>query len=64
VGVDHNMSKRTKVYAQYVRLSNDTNASYGLNGAGATGSVAALGDDANPSAGPSVCVTPSNFSPA
>lgn len=50
LGVDHNMSKRTKVYAQYVKLSNDTNANYGLTGAGATGSVSALGKDADPSA--------------
>lgn len=50
LGVDHNMSKRTKVYAQYVKLSNDTNAFYGLNGAGATGSVVAKGADADPSA--------------
>ncbi|GAO34694.1 hypothetical protein SCT_0073 [Sulfuricella sp. T08] len=50
LGVDHNMSKRTKVYAQYVKLSNDTNGAYGLNGAGATGSVTAKGADADPSA--------------
>ncbi|HUX62603.1 porin [Sulfuricella sp.] len=43
LGVDHNMSKRTKVYAQYVKLNNDKNAFYGLNGAGATGSVSAIG---------------------
>lgn len=50
LGVDHNMSKRTKVYAQYVKLSNETNAAYGLTGAGATGNVYALGKDADPSA--------------
>ncbi len=50
LGVDHNMSKRTKVYAQYVKLSNDTNAAYGLTGANASGAVAAKGLDADPSA--------------
>jgi len=50
LGVDHNMSKRTKVYAQYVKLSNDTNAAYGLNGAAASGFVNAKGYDADPSA--------------
>lgn len=50
VGVDHNMSKRTKVYAQYVRLNNDDSATYGLNGAGATGLVSANGAGADPSA--------------
>jgi len=50
LGVDHNMSKRTKVYAQYVKLSNDTAATYGLTGAQASGLVAAKGADADPSA--------------
>lgn len=50
LGVDHNMSKRTKVFAQYVKLSNDTAANYGLNGAGPSGAVAAKGFDADPSA--------------
>lgn len=39
LGVDHNMSKRTKVYVQYVKLSNDNAAYYGLTGAAATGQV-------------------------
>lgn len=43
LGVDHNMSKRTKVYVQYVKLNNDNAATYGLNGAGATGSVSEVG---------------------
>ena len=50
LGVDHNMSKRTKVYAQYVKLSNDANILYGLTGAGASGAVSAKGFDADPSA--------------
>ncbi len=50
VGVDHNMSKRTKVYVQYVKLNNDNAAMYGLNGAGATGGVSANGVGADPSA--------------
>jgi predicted porin len=43
IGVDHNMSKRTKLYAEYVKLSNDNKAAYGLTGAGAnvTGGTAA-----------------------
>ncbi|MCL4470053.1 MAG: porin [Gammaproteobacteria bacterium] len=50
LGVDHHMSKRTKVFAQYVKLSNDTNAKYGLTGANPTGKVSAKGYDADPSA--------------
>ena len=50
LGVDHHMSKRTKVFAQYVKLSNDTAARYGLTGAGASGNVLANGYDADPSA--------------
>ncbi len=40
LGVDHNMSKRTAVYALYSKLSNDTNGIYGLTG-GSNGGVAA-----------------------
>jgi predicted porin len=50
VGLDHNFSKRTKLYAQYVKLNNDVNAQYGLNGAGTSGLVNAKGVDADPSA--------------
>jgi predicted porin len=50
VGLDHNMSKRTKVYAQYVKLSNDTDGNFSLNGAGSTGSVMTSAVDAAPSA--------------
>lgn len=32
VGYDHNLSKRTKVYAQYVQLDNDKNATYSIGG--------------------------------
>jgi predicted porin len=51
IGFDHNMSKRTTVYALYTKLKNDTNAAFGLNGAsngGVTGGVStpgALGSD-------------------
>nr|VFJ62264.1 MAG: Outer membrane protein (porin) [Candidatus Kentron sp. FW] len=31
-GVDHNFSKRTKIYAIYTRMDNDSNANYGLYG--------------------------------
>ena len=51
LGLDHNMSKRTKVYVQYVRLNNEDAAVYGLNGAGASGSVNEAGRaGADPSA--------------
>jgi predicted porin len=36
IGVDHNMSKRTKLYALYTTVQNATNATYSLGG-GATG---------------------------
>ena len=50
LGVDHHMSKRTKVFAQYVKLSNESAARYGLTGANASGNVYANGYDADPSA--------------
>ena len=52
IGIDHILSKRTKVYGEYVRLSNDSKGTYGLTGAGAntTGGTAARGADADPSA--------------
>jgi len=40
IGIDHLLSKRTKLYAEYVKLSNEDSAAYGLTGAGSTGSVA------------------------
>nr|VFJ50885.1 MAG: Outer membrane protein (porin) [Candidatus Kentron sp. DK] len=30
IGIDHNFSKRTKVYAIYTQMNNDTNGNYGL----------------------------------
>ena len=53
IGVDHILSKRTLVYAEYVKLSNDDAAAYGLSGSGfftTSGSVAANGAGASPSA--------------
>lgn len=52
VGYDHNLSKRTTVYALYTQISNGTNINYGLNGAGAamTGPVAASANGQKPSA--------------
>lgn len=50
VGYDHNLSKRTTVYALYTKLSNGANAQYGLTTAGSTGGMAAKGADADPSA--------------
>ena len=49
VGVDHNLSKRTTVYALYTKLDNETNANYSL-GTVSTGAVAANGFSADPSA--------------
>jgi predicted porin len=40
IGFDHNMSKRTTVYALYSKLNNDDNGVYGLTG-GSNGGVAA-----------------------
>lgn len=43
VGYDHNLSKRTTVYALYTQVSNGTTAAYGLTGAtGVTGAVAGV----------------------
>lgn len=47
IGLDHNMSKRTKVYALYTTVNNDASGTYGLGTTGssnATGPVAA-GED-------------------
>ena len=52
-GYDHNLSKRTTLYAIYTRLTNDANASYGIAAGDAgisTGFVNAKGADADPSA--------------
>ncbi|MHB1176258.1 MAG: porin [Sulfuriferula sp.] len=54
LGVDHNFSKRTKLYALYTRVNNDSNGSYTLGG-GATGiSEVALGSYGGTSSGFSV----------
>jgi predicted porin len=52
IGYDHTMSKRTKLYAEYVKLKNESGVGYGLTGAGGntTGSVTALAADSDPSA--------------
>jgi predicted porin len=39
VGYDHNMSKRTSLYVQYNRLSNDSNAVYAFNTQATTGGM-------------------------
>lgn len=39
LGLDHNFSKRTKVFALYTKLNNDTNAAYGIVG-GSNGGTA------------------------
>lgn len=48
LGFDHNMSKRTTVYALYSKLNNDTNGTYGLT-AGSNGGVAAGAANSDPS---------------
>ena len=48
LGYDHNMSKRTSLYALYTRVSNDTGAAYGLTGV-STGGQAAAGAGQDPS---------------
>ena len=53
VGYDHNLSKRTTVYALYTRLDNDTNINNCLTGAGSNGpycDAAPVVGDASPSA--------------
>jgi len=42
LGYDHNMSKRTALYALYTRLNNDTNSAFGLSSV-STGATAASG---------------------
>lgn len=50
LGYDHNLSKRTKVYAIYTQVSNGTAASFGLKNSGSTGPVIASGLGVKPSA--------------
>lgn len=50
VGYDHAMSKRTKVYALWSKVTNDTAAAYGLGTGVSTGAVAASAVNADPSA--------------
>jgi len=47
IGVDHNLSKRTSVYALYTKTDNAAGATYGVGGAGAGGlyNAAAVGED-------------------
>lgn len=47
IGYDHNLSKRTTLYALYTKVSNDTGANYGLTTAGSTagGAAVALGNN-------------------
>jgi predicted porin len=51
LGYDHNLSKRTTVYALYTKLSNDSVASYTLSGASDVGgATTSAGVGASPSA--------------
>lgn len=46
LGVDHNLSKRTSVYALYTKMDNSAGATYGIGGNGAGGAYApAAGED-------------------
>ncbi|HZW86455.1 MAG TPA: porin [Gallionella sp.] len=49
-GYDHNLSKRTTLYALYTKLSNDTGAAYTFSPLGPTGTSVANGLGASPSA--------------
>lgn len=49
IGYDHAMSKRTKVYALWSKVTNDTNAAYGLGTGVSTGAVTAAAN-ADPAA--------------
>lgn len=49
IGVDHNFSKRTSVYALYSKMNNDTVGSYGLGGNGAGGAFAPAAAGQDPS---------------
>jgi len=49
LGVDHNMSKRTSLFALYTKLNNDTNRANGLLGA-SNGGVTGLNAGSSPSA--------------
>lgn len=48
VGLDHKLSKRTTAYVDYVKLTNESAASYGITGGGSTNSTA-VGAGADPS---------------
>lgn len=50
IGVDHNMSKRTMVYALYTKTTNNANATYGLGTSGGTNAYAATAAGEDPSA--------------
>lgn len=50
LGYDHNLSKRTTVYALYTKISNNANSSYGFSSGGSTADAANLGNNASPSA--------------
>jgi predicted porin len=45
VGYDHNLSKRTTLYARYAQVDNDENANYALGGGVGDNVPAAAGDD-------------------
>jgi len=49
IGYDHNLSKRTTLYALYTKLSNDSGAAYGFSPLGPTGAANTSATGASPS---------------
>lgn len=49
LGYDHNMSKRTSLYAQYNKLTNDSAAKFGFNTAATTAATAGVVNGTSPS---------------
>lgn len=49
LGYDHNFSKRTSLYAQYARISNDTGAAYSFGTSASTATVTGVAAGGNPS---------------
>jgi predicted porin len=45
LGVDYNLSKRSRLYAQYTKTNNDTNGTYGVGAGGGSAYTPAAGTD-------------------
>lgn len=48
LGYDHNLSKRTSLYVQYVKLSNDSGAKFGFNTAATTAATTGVANGVSP----------------